>query len=193
MVVITKTVYVPTRAAWRKWLEKNHHRVDEIWLIYPKKASGRPRVAYRDAVEEALCFGWIDGIVKPIDEFEYTQRFTPRRRGSNWSDLNRRLFARLVEEGLMTEAGLAVGPRGEPRKISAPHEISDRVPADVRKAFRESEPAWTNFQKLAPGHRRHYLAWIGNCKKPETRARRIATAIDQLHRNLTRAELLRGK
>jgi uncharacterized protein YdeI (YjbR/CyaY-like superfamily) len=123
-VRISRTLHVTTRARWRRWLAEHHGKESEIWLVYNKKASGLPRVAYDEAVEEALCFGWIDGITKPIDEDRYAQRFTPRREKSNWSDLNRRRFAKLVKERRMTPAGMARRPG---RKAAA-----NRPPAPTR-------------------------------------------------------------
>jgi len=102
---ITKTLYITTRAKWRKWLEKNHNTEKEIWLIYYKKHTGKPRIPYDDAVEEALCFGWIDSIIKRIDEEKYTQNFSPRKQNSVWSDLNKKRVKKLIEEGKITKAG----------------------------------------------------------------------------------------
>ena len=104
---IGDTLYVATREEWRAWLEANHDTKPEIWLIYYKAGSGKPRIPYRDAVEEALCFGWIDGIVRGIDEKKYVQRFTPRKKGSNWSDLNISIAENMIALGKMTPAGLA--------------------------------------------------------------------------------------
>ncbi|MGZ8829015.1 MAG: YdeI/OmpD-associated family protein [Thermoanaerobaculia bacterium] len=179
MPEITKTFYAATRQEWREWLEKNHDRVKEIWLLYPKKGSGKTRVAYADAVEEALCFGWIDGVLKPVDDKVYGQRFTPRRPGTNWSELNRRRYARLLREGKVTAAGKAKPPnkRGRP---ATPAGTSDKVPPYISKAFRAAEPAWTNFRKLAPGYRRMYLLWINSAKREETRQKRLREAIVHL-------------
>ncbi len=102
---ITKTLYVTTRDEWRSWLEENHKSEKEIWLIYYKKHTGKPRIPYDDAVEEALCFGWIDSIIKRIDEEKYTQKFSPRKQNSAWSDLNKKRVKKLIEEGKMTKAG----------------------------------------------------------------------------------------
>ena len=193
MPEITKTFYAATREEWREWLEKNYDRVKEIWLLYPKKSSGKTRVAYADAVEEALCFGWIDGIVKPIDETVYAQRFTPRRAGTNWSELNRKRYARLLREGLLTDAGKAKPPN-ERGRAATPAEISDKVPPYISKAFRAAEPAWTNFRKLAPGYRRQFISWIHNAKREETRQKRIREAIGHLLENAkTRFDWLRKK
>lgn len=104
-VIITKTFYPKNRSAWRNWLLKNHEKVKEIWVIYYKKATGKPTIAYQDAVDEALCFGWIDGIEKSIDEERFAQRFTPRAKVSSWSEKNVGRYKMLLKEGLMTETG----------------------------------------------------------------------------------------
>jgi uncharacterized protein YdeI (YjbR/CyaY-like superfamily) len=189
MVEITKRLYVATREEWRRWLEKNHNHATEIWLLFPKKASGKTRLPYDEAVEEALCFGWIDGIVKPIDEKLYAQRYSPRRPGSNWSELNRRRFAKMLCDGKITEAGMAKPPNKRERPAT-PNEIGDTVPAYIRKAMRENEPAWTNFRSLAPSYRRRYVFWINHAKKEETKQKRLREAIEALVRNKMHARWL---
>src|SRR5437763_14926169 len=134
-----KTLYVRTRDEWRAWLARHHQSETEIWLIYYKKHSGRPRIPYEDAVEEALCFGWIDSIVKAIDGETVAQKFTPRRDSSKWSALNRRRVRKLIQEGRMTEAGLAkINPailcEGPP---AGPGEEPD-VPRFVEEALKAS-------------------------------------------------------
>ena len=104
---IRKTLYVPTREEWRAWLTKHHESESEVWLIYYKQQSGRPRIPYDDAVEEALCFGWIDSIVKRLDDEKFAQKFTPRRDRSRWSALNEQRVRKLIKNGRMTEAGMA--------------------------------------------------------------------------------------
>jgi uncharacterized protein YdeI (YjbR/CyaY-like superfamily) len=170
---------VETREEWRDWLAKHHGRESEIWLVYNKKQSGRPRVAYAEAVEEALCFGWIDGITKPMDENRYAQRFTPRREKSNWSSLNRQRFARLVKEGRMTDAGLARRPTrsGVPARPPA-----RSVPAYIRAALARNRAAQRFFRELAPSYRRLYVRWIDSAKREETRQKRLREAISALAR-----------
>ena len=176
---ITRTLHVETRSAWRGWLAKHHGTESEIWLVYNKKQSGRPRVAYAEAVEEALCFGWIDGITKPMDENRYAQRFTPRRERSNWSPLNRKRFARLVKEGRMTPAGLARGPT----RSSTPTRPATRsVPAYIRAAVARHRAAESFFRELAPSYRRLYVRWIDSAKREETRQKRLREAISLLAR-----------
>lgn len=174
-----KQLYVPTRAAWRKWLAKNHDRATEIWLIYPKKNSGEARVEYNDAVEEALCFGWIDGMTKSLDESRYMQRFSPRRPYSNWSESNRERYARLLAEGRIAPPGLAKPPN-ENRPVSERYPKDGVVPAYIERALKKEKPAYAKWVKLPPSHRMKYSAWIDSAKKEETRARRIAEAIGML-------------
>ncbi len=192
MVEVTKTVYVDSRAKWRRWLEKNHDRVAEIWLLYAKKSSGKKRVSYSDAVEEALCFGWIDGVLKPVDENFYAQRFSPRRAGSKWSALNRGRYARLLREGKVAKAGLErqPDPGGAPR---TPAEFGDKFPANIRKALRADELAWTNFRELSPSQRRMFVFWINVAKKEETRQKRIREAIKHLRNKATLHAWMRKK
>lgn len=192
MVEITKTVYAESRAKWRRWLEKNHNRVSEIWLLYAKKGSGKKRVAYAEAVEEALCFGWIDGVLKPVDANFYAQRFSPRRAGSKWSALNRGRYARLMREGKVAKAGLAKPPDkgGVPR---TPAEIGDRIPAWISKAFRADDAVWTNFKALPPSYRRLFVFWINNAKKEETRQKRIREALEHIRNKTMRDRWLRKK
>ncbi len=185
---IPKTLYVANRRDWRAWLEEHHATKTEIWLIYYKKHTGKPRIPYDDAVEEALCFGWIDSIVQRIDDQKYAQKFTPRQDRSTWSELNRRRVAKLIKEGRMTDAGLvkinqaAAGNRGErPKSQQRRKELA--IPLFVKQSLKAKKPAWENFQKLAPSHRRHYLGWITSAKKDDTRKRRLGEAIKLLVRN----------
>ncbi len=179
-----KTVHVTTRAAWRAWLQENHASEREVWLVYSKRHTGEPRVEYDDAVEEALCFGWIDSIVRRLDEDRYAQKFTPRRPGSQWSEPNRKRYAKLLAAGLLAPAGLQNAPgevsppskaeRGE-RKAQADH-----LPVYLEEGLRRDPAAWAAFERLAPSHRRSYVLWIDSAKKDETRQRRIAEAIARL-------------
>jgi uncharacterized protein YdeI (YjbR/CyaY-like superfamily) len=179
---LSRTLYVTSRDEWRAWLSKHHESETEIWLIYYKKHSGQPRIPYDDAVEEALCFGWIDSIVKRIDDDKYAQKFTPRRDSTNWSALNRRRVHKLIREGRMTEAGLA---KIEPGVLSEepqaqPSKGDLEVPQFIEQALMASPTAWNYFQGLAPSHRRNYLRWILDAKREETRERRLREAVSLL-------------
>ena len=175
-----------SRAEWRKWLERNHSTVAEVWLVYAKKASGKPTVRYAEAVEEALCFGWIDTTVHPVDANYYLQRFTPRTNLRNWSKLNLDRFDRMVAQGRMTDAGRAK----RPADVAPPaprHDARDPVPAFIRRAVAAHPAAQRTFVGLAPTYRRDYVRWIVEAKKPETRERRLAEAIRRLESNRKRA------
>ncbi len=153
-----KMFYAPDRKAWRAWLAKNHVK-KEIWLVYYKKASGRQRIPYNDAVDEALCFGWIDSIVKKVDDEKYAQRFSPRRRTSRLSQLNKERIRKLIAEKRMTRAGLAAvahAYNGESEHGKA------TVPKAVLDAIRKNPDAWRNFKKLPESYKRIRIAYIGN-------------------------------
>lgn len=184
---ITRTLYVTDRAEWRRWLQSHYSTESEIWLIYYKKHSGRPRIPYDEAVEEALCFGWIDGIVKRIDEEKFAQRFTPRKKNSQWSDLNRARVKKLIEEGRMTEAGLATISeavlKGDGSNQKREKDYSIEVPAYFQKALNANKAARENFNKMARSYRRDYVKWVAAAKREETRERRIREAIELLSQN----------
>lgn len=163
-----KTLYVKHRGEWRSWLEKKADSSPEIFLIYYKKGSGKPRIAYEDAVEEALCFGWIDGKLNKLDDERYVQRFTPRRPGSQWSAANVRRVRKLIAEGKMTAAGLAVF---KPERKTPPQPTE--LPGDLEAKFKEDAEAWGNFQRFPPFYRRMTIAWVGSAKKEETRLKRL--------------------
>jgi len=178
------TTHPTTRAAWRAWLAAHHDREKEIWLVYNKRHTGAPRVEYDDAVEEALCFGWIDSIVRTIDADRYAQKFTPRKAKSKWSELNRRRFAKMVREGKMTPAGLAKSPpQDENGATKNKPSAGDSVPGYIEEALRANGVAWANFSNLAPSYRRLYVGWIENAKKEETRRKRLAEAVSLLEQN----------
>lgn len=179
---ISKTLYVTTREEWRAWLAKHHQSESEVWLVYYKKQTGRPRIPYDDAVEEALCFGWIDSIVKRIDDAKFAQKFTPRKDCTKWSALNKGRVRKLIREGRMTKAGLAkidvVLLGDEPQAKPAKGKFA--LPRFVRQALMANQKAWEYFQNLAPSYRRLYIAWIMDAKKEETRARRLREAVARL-------------
>jgi len=168
-----KTLYVKDRSEWRSWLEKNADRSREIFLIYHKKGSGKARIAYEDAVEEALCFGWIDGKVNKLDSRRYVQRFTPRRPASRWSALNIERVRKLIAEGKMTAAGLAVF---KPERKTAPQ--STELPDDLEQEFKKHADAWKNFQAFPPFYQRMTIAWVASAKREETRWKRLSQLIE---------------
>jgi len=170
---ITETLYIADRRDWRAWLRKNHKSKKEIWLIYYKKNSGKPRIPYEDAVEEALCYGWIDTNVQRIDDDRYAQKFTPRRKGSKWSESNIRRMEKLIEAGKMTKAGLEFYGESAKKRVVKKPVIDMKIPPDLRKALTAKVKALANFNNFAASYRRNYLLWIAAAKRPETRSARI--------------------
>lgn len=176
-----KTLHVTTREDWRAWLAGHHSTETEVWLVFAKQHTGKPRVSYDDAVEEALCYGWIDSIVRKMDDDHYAQKFTPRKDRTRWSAPNLERVRKLLAEGKMTEAGIAVlhpDPNYQPPERSGPE-----PPPYLESALKQSPAAWESFQRLAPSHRKEYVRWITEAKKEETRQRRIQEAIRRLEAN----------
>lgn len=188
---ITKTLHVTDRKGWRSWLAKHHESESEIWLIYYKKISGKPRIPYDDAVEEAICFGWIDSTVKKIDKERYCQRYTPRNPRSMWSDANIIRLKKMLDNGSMTQAGLAKVPSEVMEAaVSGMIEKKDRVipkslgtPEDLGNALAKNRQAQTNWGRFAPSHRKMYIYWILDAKRQETRQRRIAKVVEFAREN----------
>jgi uncharacterized protein YdeI (YjbR/CyaY-like superfamily) len=137
-------LYVKNRTAWRNWLSKNFDRNNGVWLVFYKKQTGMPAIDYDDAVEEALCFGWIDSTIKRLDDEKYVRKFTPRKNGSNWSDLNKKRVAKLIKSGLMTDAGLALIAQakksGQWQKPDRPN-IPLELPAELETALAKNKKA----------------------------------------------------
>lgn len=178
--------YATNRLEWRKWLKKNHNKLREVWLVYYKKDTDKPSITYLESVEEAICFGWIDGLKKRIDDERYTHRFTPRKSKSKWSDINQKLAEKMIQENRMSQAGLlAYHQRQEYRKSTMQKTSSDEITLseEVKSRLRSNKRAWENFQHLAPSHRRQYAGWIMSAKKPETRMKRMEESIALLEKN----------
>jgi len=184
-MTIRNILYVATREEWRAWPAKHHHSETEVWLIYYKKDSGRARIVYDDAVEAALCFGWVDSIVKTIDDEKFAQKFTPRRDWSRWSEINKRRLRNLIGEGRMTEAGRAkIDPTIlDEEPLAKKGKGGADIPRFVQHALKASPKAWENFQNLAPSHRKAYLRWITEPKKEDTRGRRLRETVSRLERS----------
>jgi uncharacterized protein YdeI (YjbR/CyaY-like superfamily) len=181
----SRRVRARSRAEWRAWLERHHASEPEVWLVYAKKHSEKPSVRYAEAVEEAICFGWIDTTVNRLDDDHYVQRFTPRTNSRNWSKINLERFERLVAGGRMTDAGRAKCP---PDVVPPPPRLQarDPVPAFIRRALAAHPAELRTFLALAPTYRRDYVRWIVEAKKPETRERRLAESIRRLESNRKR-------
>jgi uncharacterized protein YdeI (YjbR/CyaY-like superfamily) len=172
-------VYAPDRAAWRRWLARHHATSPGIWLVFDKKASRPDRLAYADAVEEALCFGWVDSLVRTLDAARYVQLMTPRKPKSTWSRSNKERIERLTALGLMAEAGIAAVERAKANGSwsSLDQVESLTVPDDLAAALAATPDAAANFAAFSRSARFGYLHWISQAVRPETRARRVAEVV----------------
>ncbi len=186
---ITRTLYVHTPAKWRAWLKKNHRTAREIWLVYYNKASGRPRLAYNDAVDQALCFGWIDSTVKKLDRDRFCQRFTPRKPGSPCSEMNKARVHRLIREGKMAPAGLVAlkGTLGHGTRITRRglrHPKDWTFPPDILRAIQADPTAWKYFRKFPDTYKRIRVAFIeGARKRPAEFKRRLNSFLKRTSQN----------
>ena len=153
---------------WRAWLAAHHAVSPGVWLVFHKRHTGRESVSYDAAVCQALCFGWIDSLVKRRDDDRYVRKFTPRRARSNWSAANRRRWLGLRSEGLLAAAGLAASP-ADLLPAPAPAPMVPELPEYIAAAFRAEAQAWRFFRSLAPTHRRRFVTWIHTARRPATR------------------------
>ncbi|MBF8270319.1 MAG: hypothetical protein HW386_2028 [Gammaproteobacteria bacterium] len=178
-------VYLKTRSQWRRWLTENHDRNTGIWLVFFKKETGVLTLEYDDVVEEALCFGWVDSIIKKLDKDRFVRKLTPRNDDSKWSAANIRRAELLIRQGLMTQAGM--------KKIEAareaglykpfkPRHLTIGMPVELKKALAKNNKARNYFQQLAPSYQRHYIGWVALAKRPETTLKRIKESIKLLAR-----------
>lgn len=181
-MIITETFEPRTRQDWRRWLGRHHAGSKAIWVVFLKKHTKQTTFTYQDALEEALCFGWIDGVRQRIDDLRYAQRFTPRTKSSRWSETNKALAADLEARGLMTPAGLAARASARPESPPA-REEDGGVPEWLVRALRSRPLAWKSFEALPPSHQRRYVGWISSARREETRDKRIAEAIALLMEN----------
>ena len=175
-----KQLYFTDRDKWRDWLGEHHAASSGIWLVFYKKATSKPTIEYGAAVEEALCFGWIDSIIKKIDDEKYVRKFTPRKDKSDWSALNKKRVAKMIKAGRMTAAGLAkirAAKKNGSWNQDGKTPRSLEIPPEFAEALARNKKARENFEKLAATYRRHYLGWIAAAKRPETRKRRLDESI----------------
>ena len=164
---------------FRSWLAEHHELALELWVGFYKKGSGRASITWPESVDEALCFGWIDGIRKSVSEEAYVIRFTPRRRGSIWSNVNIRRVEVLARAGRMHPAGVRAYEARDPKKsgLDAFEREAAKFDTAELKQFRANKNAWAFFETSPPGYRRLTTHWVTSAKRPETRARRLATLI----------------
>jgi uncharacterized protein YdeI (YjbR/CyaY-like superfamily) len=179
-----------SRKAWRSWLEKNHASLTGVWLVYAKKHTRFPSLTYNDAVEEALCFGWIDSKIHPIDDDFYRQMFTPRKAKSAWSALNRTRVERLLAGGLMAPAGLSVVKVAKTSGAwdAMKHVDELAIPPDLEKAIKANPEASRHWASCSPSRRKAALYRLAGAKRPETRAKYLQEIIENMARNLSHAE-----
>ena len=164
---------------FRIWLEKNHDTKKEVWVGYYKKASGKKGVSYQEALDEALCFGWIDGKVRTIDEAAYMQRYSPRTAKSPWSKINVKRFGELKKAGRAAPAGIAAFERRDKKPAGYSYEEAERGFTGRHLAtFRENKEAWKFFQAQPPGYRKMATFWVMSAKRDETQERRLAKLMD---------------
>ncbi len=188
-------VFFPTPADLRQWFEKNHDSEQELWVGYYKKDSGKPSITWPESVDQALCFGWIDGIRKSVDEHSYKIRFTPRKPTSTWSAVNMRRVDELTKLGLMKPAGLKAFERRKQDKSAiyayeqARHEA--QLPDAFEKQLRANKKAWAFFQKQPPSYQRGASWWVISAKREETRLKRLETLITDSAQGRTVAPLTR--
>lgn len=169
-------------AQWRGWLKENHATATEIWLVFFKKHTGRPCPTYNEAVEEALCWGWIDGIKRRIDEERYAFRFTPRKEQSNWSPSNIKRVEKLINEKRMTPAGMKLVEAARKRgAFDNPHQPPTfETHPEFEKMLKENKDAGAFFETLPPSQKKQYIGWVSSAKRDETRQKRLAQALEML-------------
>lgn len=175
-----KPLFFPSPSEWRAWLEQHHADTEELWVGLYKRKSGRPSITWPQAVDGALCFGWIDGIRKSIDAVSYKIRFTPRKPRSVWSAVNVKRASYLSTKGLMHLAGLAAFQKREGKRTemySYEQRKSAKLPALYEKQFRTNEVAWAFFRAQPPGYKRICSWWIISAKKEQTRLKRLAELV----------------
>jgi uncharacterized protein YdeI (YjbR/CyaY-like superfamily) len=174
-------LFFATSDEFRAWLEQHHASEREVFVGFHKKGSGKPSMTWVEAVREALCFGWIDGVRRSLDDERYVNRFTPRRPGSNWSAINVRHVEELIAEGRMTPAGLAAFEARSAKRTgvySYEQRHEAKLDAAQERRFRSNPAAWEFFQSQPPGYRQTAIYWVMSAKREETRERRLATLID---------------
>lgn len=183
-----KLLYVKDRKAWRAWLKKNHKTAPDIWLVYYKKSSGKKRIPYNDSVEEALCFGWIDSLMKPVDELCYAQRFSPRRKNSQLSETNKERVRRLIKAKKMTRAGLESITHhleNKPSKTLHKNKFAKySLPDDILKKLKSDSIVWKNFSKFPESYKTIRIGWIDASRhRPEVFKQRLNYFIKKTAKN----------
>lgn len=188
-------VFFKTTAGLRKWFEKNHNKEKELWVGYYKKDSRLKGITWSESVDQALCFGWIDGIRKSIDDKSYTNRFTPRKPGSNWSAININKVKVLTKLGLMKPAGIDAFKKLDKKKAGVYSFEQKKIVLDptFEKIFKSNKTAWKNFSSMAPSYQRTSIHWVISAKQETTRLKRLNILIEDSVNNLKIKPLRSGK
>jgi uncharacterized protein YdeI (YjbR/CyaY-like superfamily) len=175
-----KTFLAKTIDEWRDWLAKHHNSESEVWLVFHKQHTGVTSIDYKEALDEALCFGWVDSLVKRLDDRRYARKFTPRRLDSRWSATNMKRYAALKASGRVKPAGIDRAPTGRMYDRPPRFKMPSKLPRYIEAALRKHPAARRHFEALAPSHRRRYIGWIETAKREDTKIRRLAEAIQLL-------------
>jgi uncharacterized protein YdeI (YjbR/CyaY-like superfamily) len=182
----SQQLYCKTVEQWREWLEHHHSTESVVWLVFYKKGLSDQTFDYDGALDEALCYGWVDSVIKKLDEQRYARKFTPRKETSQWSEINKRRVEQLIAAGRMTAAGMALieaaEANGQWNKVFGPPKMGNEVPVELQSALEQNATALKNFQRLAPSFRKRYILWIVMAKRPETRAQRVREAVSLLEK-----------
>ena len=180
VIELANALFFKNRDEWHNWLEKNHRAINEIWLIHYKKSSGKKGLNHFDAVEEAICFGWIDGKLKKIDEERFILRYSPRKSKSVWSKINKENAEKMISLGKMTKAGFDKIEEAKKQGFwdnAYTNLVKERLPSDLKNALIVNKKAWNNFQQFANSYRNMYIGWVKNAKTEETRKKRISEVV----------------
>jgi uncharacterized protein YdeI (YjbR/CyaY-like superfamily) len=185
---ITNPKHFKNRDQFRKWLEKNHAKQTELWILFYKVHTNIKSVRYAEAVEEALCFGWIDGILKRIDDEKHAQRFTPRKAKSIWSKVNKERAKRMIEGGRMTDAGLTkikeAKKSGWWQKAYTTSRGDYEMSEEMKKVLMSDKAAWENFQNFGRGYQKTYIFYVNYAKREETKKKRIQLVLERAKKNI---------
>jgi uncharacterized protein YdeI (YjbR/CyaY-like superfamily) len=174
------------RKDWREWLEDNNLKEREVWLVHYKKHTGKPGITLEEAVEEAICFGWIDSKMRSVDDEKYILRYSPRKKNSPWSEINKKRATKLIKQGKMTEEGLnKIKEAKKNGKWSAAYTSKKKptMPADLKAELQKDKTAWENFNNFANSYQTNYIYWVDRAKRDETRKRRIKEVVERAIEN----------
>jgi len=179
-----KEFYAGTRRVWREWLRKNHNKEKKVYLIKYKKHTGKPSLTNKEAMDEAICFGWIDTTVKKLDDEKYRQCFVRRNKNSRWSNNTLRYAREMIKKRKMSKFGMKMYLEGLKKPV-IDHGLprDPEMPEDLKKELKKNRKALENFEKFAPSYRRYYIYWIEKAKRAETRKRRIKTVVEKSEEN----------